>query len=251
MKGHLETSFETHFKADIQKRWPKWIHPVTGRRSDTAHCYLRPQMIKNPNLYLLVESAVSKINIEDGKATGVEYGPTFATEGTSLSHQTVKARKLVVLTAGCLSSPRILERSGVGAKSILEAAGVTPIVDLPGVGTNYQDHISLPSVYKIADDTETFDDTCRLDSDAILKAEEAWLNGKGTMSSNFIDSGARLRPTEAEVMSLGPDFQNYWKKQFEKAEDKAVVFSCWANGYVTPQISRVLKPDLCPQKICW
>lgn len=189
-------------------------------------------MIKNPNLHLLVESTVSKINIEGGKATGVEYVPT---EGTTSPRQTVKARKLVVLTAGSLGSPQILERSGVGAKSILEAAGITTIVDLPGVGTNYQDHNLFSSVYKMADDTETFDDTCRLDPDTILRAEEAWLNGKGTMSTNFLDSGAKLRPTEAEVASLGPDFQKYWKEYFEKAEDKPVVFACWANGYVIPK----------------
>lgn len=192
-------------------------------------------MIKNPNLYLLVESTVSKINIEGGKATGVEYVPTFATEGTTPSRQTVKARKLVVLTAGSLGSPQILERSGVGAKSILEAAGITPIVDLPGVGTNYQDHNLVPSVFRVAEDTETFDDTCRLDPDTMLRAEEAWLNGKGTLSSNFMDTGAKLRPTEAEVASLGPDFQKYWKENFEKAEDKPVVVACWSNGYVIPK----------------
>lgn len=212
-------------------------------------------MIKNTNLYLLIESTVTKINIERGKATGVEYVPTVVTEGTTPPRQTVKARKLVILTAGSLSSPRILERSGLGAKVILEAAGVTPIVDLPGVGTNYQDHNICLSAYKVADDCETSDDMCRRDPDAILKAEEGWLSGKGTMTSNFVDSGARLRPTEAEVTSLGPDFQNYWKKQFEKAEDKAVIFTAWANGYAThhstpnftgPQT----RPDLYPQKIC-
>lgn len=190
-------------------------------------------MIKNTNLHLLTESTVTKINIEGGKATSVEYVPTVVAEGTTLPRQTVKARKLVILTAGALSSPRILERSGLGAKAILEAAGVTPIVDLPGVGTNYQDHNANSSVYKVADDCETSDDTCRLDPDAILKADEGWLSGKGTMTSNFIDSGAKLRPTEAEVTSLGPDFQKYWKEQFEKAEDKPVILACWANGYAT------------------
>lgn len=190
-------------------------------------------MAKGTNLHLLVKSTVTKINIEGGKATGVEYVPTVETEGTTPPRQTVKARKLVILTAGCLGSPRIMERSGLGDKAILKVAGVTPIVDLPGVGTNYQDHNTFASVYRVADDCETFDDTCRRNPDAILKAEEGWLSGKGTMTSNFIDCGARLRPTEAEVASLGPDFQNYWKKQFEKAEDKPVVFAAWANGYAT------------------
>ena len=52
----------------------------------------------------------------------------------------VKARKEVVVSAGALHSPQVLERSGIGGRDILEAAGVTPKVVLPGVGWNFQDH---------------------------------------------------------------------------------------------------------------
>lgn len=53
------------------------------------------------------------------------------------SIRTVRAKRLVVVAAGSFGSPNILERSGIGAKSILEAAGVKPVVDLPRVGENY------------------------------------------------------------------------------------------------------------------
>ena len=52
--------------------------------------------------------------------------------------RTVRARKLVVVSAGTFGSPAILERSGIGGKDILEKAGVPQIVDLPGVGEHYQ-----------------------------------------------------------------------------------------------------------------
>jgi len=51
---------------------------------------------------------------------------------------TAKAAKLVVVSAGAFGSPIILERSGIGAKKTLEEAGVKQLVDLPGVGENYQ-----------------------------------------------------------------------------------------------------------------
>lgn len=202
-------------------------------------------MAKNSNLHLLVESTVSKIIIEGGKATGVEYVPTVAAEGTAPPRHTVKARKLVVLSAGSISSPRVLERSGVGAKAILEAVGITPIVDLPGVGSNYQDHLLCSSWYQVTDDTETPDDLFRLDPSALLKAEEGWPKGEGALTSNFMDVGSKIRPTDAEVASLGPDFQKYWKEKFENAKDKAAVLTCWAMGYIPPSIPNVPKLTFC------
>lgn len=215
---------------DNKQRWAKWIQPGTARRSDTAHYYLRPQMVKNLNLYLVVESTVSKIIIDGGKATGIEYVPTVPEENTTPPRTTVKARRLVILTAGSIGSPRILERSGVGAKAVLEAAGVTPIVDLPGVGANYQDHHLFSAVYQLDDDTETPDDMNRLDTAALLKAEEGWPTGKGMFTSNFVEVGSKIRPSESEIASFDPDFQAYWKEKFENAKDKAVVLTCWSMG---------------------
>jgi choline dehydrogenase-like flavoprotein len=59
---------------------------------------------------------------------------------------TAKASKLVVVSAGAFGSPTILERSGIGAKKVLEAAGVQQLVELPGVGENYQGKIHLLSM---------------------------------------------------------------------------------------------------------
>lgn len=66
------------------------------------------------------------------RAVGVEF-VALNDEGS----RTVRARRLVVVAAGALGSPSILERSGIGAKRVLEAAGVEQVVDLPGVGENY------------------------------------------------------------------------------------------------------------------
>lgn len=68
----------------------------------------------------------------NGRAVGIEY----TTEGGELV--IIKANKLVVVSAGAFGSPSILERSGIGAPSVLEKNNVPVLVDLPGVGENYQ-----------------------------------------------------------------------------------------------------------------
>lgn len=79
------------------------------------------------------------INDRNGRAVGVEY-TTDATssQGASEELAIVKAKKLIVVSAGALGSPTILERSGIGARSVLEKNNIRVLVDLPGVGENYQ-----------------------------------------------------------------------------------------------------------------
>ena len=73
----------------------------------------------------------------------------------------MKARKLVVVSSGAFGSPMILERSGLGDKKILDNLQIPVIVDLPGVGKEYQDHQLSMAIYHVADDAETTDDFLR------------------------------------------------------------------------------------------
>jgi alcohol oxidase len=74
------------------------------------------------------------------RAVGVEYvpNPIFQPNANRSLVRSVRAKKLVVVSAGTFGSPAILERSGIGGKDILDKAGVQQIVDLPGVGEHYQ-----------------------------------------------------------------------------------------------------------------
>jgi choline dehydrogenase len=90
----------------------------------------------------LTETAVSKIRFEGKKAVGVEY--------ISRSNQTtniVKIGKEVILAAGAIHSPQILQLSGIGGDELLKSFGIKTIVNLPGVGKNFQDHPTLYSVF--------------------------------------------------------------------------------------------------------
>ncbi|WP_019631059.1 GMC family oxidoreductase [Actinomadura atramentaria] len=110
------------------------LTPVTqrrGRRWSTADAYLRPAR-RRPNLRVVTGAHVSRVVIEDGRATGVEYGGRI-----------VRARREVVLAAGAVGSPHLLMLSGVGDPDGLRAAGVEPVAALPGVGRNLRDHLAI------------------------------------------------------------------------------------------------------------
>ena len=104
-------------------------------------------LLPDPNLHALVEKQVIRVLLEDKKAIGVEYqsnprflaNPEFLHAGYT-SPRSVRARKLVVCSAGANGTPLILERSGIGSAEILKKAGVEVVEDLPGVGNDYQDH---------------------------------------------------------------------------------------------------------------
>lgn len=131
------------------ERYLRYVSPE-GKRSDAAHAYIHPKVQSGdyPNLHVLVEKQVIKILFDENKqAIGVEYqtnpkfmpNPEFIARGYT-SPRTVKAKKMVVLSAGANGTPLILERSGVGDPAILRRAKIPIVEELPGVGTDYQDH---------------------------------------------------------------------------------------------------------------
>ncbi|GAA3066567.1 GMC family oxidoreductase [Streptosporangium carneum] len=127
--------------------------PVTqdrGRRCSSADAYLKPAA-RRPNLAVLTSCHVRRVVIEDGRATGVEYGQAATGgdgRGGSAGSQgngggtIVRARREVVLAAGAIGSPHLLMLSGVGAADELLAQGIEPVHDLPQVGANLQDHLA-------------------------------------------------------------------------------------------------------------
>lgn len=102
-----------------------------GRRCSAADAYLRPAR-KRKNLSVVTGAPVTRILIEDGRATGVQYGG-----------ERVTARREVVLSAGAIGSPHLLMLSGIGDPGQLRAAGVEPVLERPEVGRHLQDHLSV------------------------------------------------------------------------------------------------------------
>ncbi|PUU72830.1 GMC oxidoreductase-domain-containing protein [Tuber borchii] len=214
------------------EKWGKWINPETGRRSDAPHGFIHPQIAKGCNLHLLCDTKVVRVIIENGKAVGVEVVPAEAPTGSSAPLTIIKAKKLVVVSSGALGTPQILERSGIGAPEVLKAAGIKQVVDLPGVGTNYQDHNLIIPAYHVAPETITHDDFRRGSADVLEQGEKDFADGKGIYATNFINAGGKVRPTEKEVEEMGPEFQKFYDEYYRDAPDKPVMFICIGNSFL-------------------
>jgi alcohol oxidase len=137
-----------------------------------------------------------------------------------------------------------LERSGIGAKKILEEVGVAPLVDLPGVGENYQDHNIVFVPYLADDEADTLDALFQDDKDEVNKWVALWTTeGKGLLAHNGLDAGVKLRPSAEELNDeLGPQFARRWAEYFANAPDKPVIWMGPASAYLgDPSIASARK----------
>jgi choline dehydrogenase len=112
-----------------------------GRRASTARAFLAPARAR-PNLTVRTGALVSRVLIRHGCATGVEYQRDGRAEQ-------VAARE-VILSAGAFGSPQMLMLSGIGPAEHLRSVGIEPVLDLPGVGRNLQDHPLVLAIYQAA-----------------------------------------------------------------------------------------------------
>jgi len=150
-----------------------------GRRASTAVTYLKPAR-KRANLTVRTGCRATRVLIEKGRATGVEYA-----RGTS--RETVRARE-VILSAGAIQSPRLLLQSGIGPADHLRRVGVEVAHDLPGVGRGLQDHMDVYLVHELAG-TESYDVYRRFHRK--IGAGLHWLLfRRGPLCSNLIEGGA-------------------------------------------------------------
>ena len=106
-----------------------------GRRWSSANAYLRPAIARG-NVTLRTGVMVDQLLFDGTKCIGVRY----IKSGRTID---VFAKKSVVLSAGAIGSPSILQRSGIGPKQVLKKAGITLRADRPGVGANLQDHLEV------------------------------------------------------------------------------------------------------------
>ncbi|KAJ7770659.1 GMC oxidoreductase-domain-containing protein [Mycena metata] len=198
---------------------PKWISK-DGRRSDVPHAYIYNNPAKK--LSVFDGTLVHRVIIEDGVAVGVEYQfDNRVHESAPQDIRVVKARKLVVVAAGAMSSPLILERSGLGAKVVLEKAGVAVVAELAGVGENYQDHTLTIAPYIVDEKIKTLNPLWRGEPAAWGQALTEWENGgAGIMGTNYIDGLIKMRPYPEELPELGPDFLEIWNSTLANNPDK-------------------------------
>ncbi|MGP9805200.1 GMC family oxidoreductase [Paracoccus sp. NSM] len=119
--------------------------PVTQRKGirwNARKAFLDPARGR-PNLRIETDAQVSALTLEGRRVTGV----SLIQNGLA---RHARARGAVILSAGAINSPALLERSGIGQAERLRGMGITPVHDLPGVGENLQDHLQLRMIFRIS-----------------------------------------------------------------------------------------------------
>ena len=118
------------------------VNQRRGVRVSAAKAFLRPAQ-RRPNLRIVVQAQAKRLLLQGRRAAGVE----LSIAGRDAR---AEARGEVILAAGAVGSPHLLELSGIGQGERLRALGIDVIGELPGVGENLQDHLQVRLVYKIA-----------------------------------------------------------------------------------------------------
>ena len=168
-----------------------------GVRSSASREYLDP-IKSRKNLTIVTGALVTKVVLEDKTAKGVEYVVNGKAETAATSNE-------VILSAGSIGSPHILQLSGIGDKEILEKAGVDVKHHLPGVGQNLQDHLEFYFQYKCKQPI-TLNRKLGLISKGLIGAR--WLlNRSGLGATNHFESCAFIR-SKADVE--WPDIQYHF-----------------------------------------
>jgi choline dehydrogenase len=155
-----------------------------GWRHSSAVAYLKP--IRNrPNLQVETDAQATAILTEGRRAVGVR----FKQRGEM---REVRAAREVILSAGALQSPQLLQLSGIGPAGLLQGHGIDVVHDLPGVGQNLQDHLQFRLMYRVSKPITTNDDLRTLSGQARIGLK--WLiNGTGPLGIGINQGGLFTR----------------------------------------------------------
>lgn len=127
---------------------PASIDPATKARSYAANAYLGPAVRQRPNLTVLTDVTVKRIIFEDAPDGLVAKGVVTQTKD---GETTLLVRSEVILAAGALQSPQLLELSGIGGRQVLERCGISVLVDNPNVGERLQDHAIVCQSFEVGE----------------------------------------------------------------------------------------------------
>ena len=179
--GYTETEDYNGFRQEGFGQ--KFMNVDKGIRASTGHAYLKKAK-KRPNLTVVKHALVTKVLFDDKTATGVKCDIRGDIKKFT-------ANKEVILCAGSIGTPQLLQVSGVGPRDVLEAASIELIHESPGVGQNLQDHLEFNFQYRCKEPI-TLNSELGLFKKALIGAR--WLLFKtGLGRSNHFESCAFIR----------------------------------------------------------
>lgn len=167
-----------------------------ARRSSASVAYLRP-IRERKNLIVRTGVLVTRIVVDKGRAVGVEIVDRPGGQPTIL-----RAEREVIVSSGAIGSPKLLMQSGIGPADHLTSVGVTPVHDLPGVGSNLQDHLDLFVIAECTGD-HTYDNYAKLHR-TVWAGLQYLLLKKGPVASSLFETGGFWY---ADPTAASPDIQ--------------------------------------------
>lgn len=169
---------------------------LNARRSSTSVAYLRP-IRSRPNLNVMMHTMATRVLLENGRAVGVDV-----VQGKSTAVTQLRASREVIVSSGAMGSPKLLMQSGIGPADHLRAVGVPVIHDLPGVGSNLQDHLDLFVIAECTGD-HTYDKFNKPHHAAWAGLQYLLLK-KGPVASSLFETGGFWY---ADAAARSPDIQ--------------------------------------------
>lgn len=182
--GHKITKDFNGFQQEGWGPYQLTIHD--GQRWSAARGYLHPAL-KRPNLTCLTGARTTRIVIENGRAVGVEY-----VDDKTKAKTIVHANAEVLLCAGAVQSPQILQLSGIGDSEELAAHGIPLVHELKGVGANLQDHLDVTLSWECPQPITAYSMRKGLIKTLGVGMNYVFFN-KGPGRQQFLESGAFLR----------------------------------------------------------
>ncbi|BCW88333.1 Oxygen-dependent choline dehydrogenase [Alphaproteobacteria bacterium SO-S41] len=196
--GHATTDDFNGFAQEGVGPYQLNIH--NGKRWSAAAGYLTP-VLARPNLTVEVGALTTRIIIENGKATGVEYAQ-------GKNRVTALAAREVILSGGAVNTPQTLLLSGIGPKDYLEKFGIPVQANLPGVGQNLQDHLDVMIQYESTQPITLYSQVAS-PWNQLKTGLQYMTTGKGIGSQNGLESGGFLKSRpDLEIPDLQLHFVN-------------------------------------------
>lgn len=170
-----------------------------ARRASAATGFIDPVRMRRPNLTIQLQTQALRVRVQGRRAVGVE-----AVSGSSRTPFSVHASREVIVCSGAIGSPRLLMQSGIGPAGHLESVGLAPVHDLPGVGSNLQDHLDLFVIAECTGD-HTYDKYQR-PWQAAWAGLQYLLLRKGPAASSLFETGG-FWYADPDALPRSPDIQ--------------------------------------------
>ena len=195
------------------------INTSRGRRMHSARAFLKPAL-KRANVTLMTGVQAERIIFEGTRAVAVQV----VRKGT---RQTLRASREIILSSGSVASPRLLQLSGIGPADLLKSHGIMPLLDVPQVGGNLQDHLGINYFFRATE--PTLNNVLRPFVGKLRAAFQYALTQRGPLALSVNQSGGFFRSSPDQTH---PDQQLYFNP---------VTYTTTPNGTRT-----VVQPDPFP-----